>query len=265
MPTPHNRIYRVCAQCFETFSVSPYNFKRAGGVFCSKKCRIAKQSAERTAKSVASMVPHACPWCSKTYGVLPWETKLGRKVFCGRACDNASRAERSSHPEIKFWKYVNKTEGCWLWAGGQSKGYGQINTPEKKYAHRFSWEIHNGPIPAGMCVLHKCDVPFCVRPDHLFLGTDADNSRDRIQKRRGIIRLVTAFGETKAMSEWLRDARCLGSRDSIVGRLEKGFSPEFALTTKPLTQFELGLCAAISRSFREDFLKISVDCCKLTC
>lgn len=261
------RVHRVCAQCFEIFSVSAFNFKRGGGVFCSKKCRVTKQSADRTAKCVASLVNCVCPWCSKTYGATPWELRLGRKVFCSRACFSASKVEKSLHPEIKFWKYVNKTESCWFWTGGRTVwGYGQTNSlGQKNTSHRLSWEIHNGPIPEGLCVLHKCDVPLCVRPDHLFLGTSLDNARDCVEKRRRYVRLITAFGETKTISEWQRDARCLGTYWSIVGRLDKGFSPEHALTTKPLTQFEAGLCVVISRAFKEDFMNFPVECLQPSC
>lgn len=248
MPTPQNRIYRICAQCLEIFDRSLYEVKRGGGVFCSKKCRIAKQSADRTAKGVANLVPRVCVQCFKSFKIPPSRLKPGQSpgLFCSRMCDNASRAERKVRPEIKFWKYVNKTEDCWLWTGGQIKGYGQISVPEKKYSHRFSWEMHNGSIPTDTCVLHRCDVPLCVRPDHLFLGTHADNTRDRIAKRRGSIRFITAFGETKHMSEWLRDVRCLGTYDSITQRLNRGFTSEFVLTIKPLTNFESGLCRVIS-------------------
>lgn len=72
---------------------------------------------------------------------------------------------------------------CWYWIGNINKfGYGQVG---QKRAHRWSWELHNGEIPIGMHVLHKCDVRSCVNPDHLFLGTHTDNMRDMAKKGRG--------------------------------------------------------------------------------
>lgn len=76
--------------------------------------------------------------------------------------------------------------GCWLWTGSwNSDGYGNIwNPPKTDKAHRVSYEIHVGPIPLGMLVLHRCDTPACVNPAHLFLGTDMDNSLDKRCKGR---------------------------------------------------------------------------------
>ena len=92
--------------------------------------------------------------------------------------------------EIRFWKYVNKTDHCWLWIGGLRNGYGIINEGGKfgnaKYAHRISWQIHNGVIPDGMDILHRCDNPPCVNPKHLFVGTHQDNMRDAKIKGRFI-------------------------------------------------------------------------------
>lgn len=76
--------------------------------------------------------------------------------------------------------------GCWLWTSSVIKsGYGTIwadGGPQR--AHRISWELHRGPIPPGLDVLHRCDVRCCVNPDHLWLGTDVDNQRDCIAKGR---------------------------------------------------------------------------------
>lgn len=98
----------------------------------------------------------------------------------------AGRIAKLPKPEERFWKYVNKTETCWLWTGALfDNGYGAFSVNRKSMkAHRFSWELHYGPIQDGQRSLHKCDVRKCVRPDHLFLGTDQENVADRVLKGR---------------------------------------------------------------------------------
>ena len=88
----------------------------------------------------------------------------------------------------RFWEKVDKTGNyCWIWtAGVSSNGYGVFHPTHNKHigSHRIAWEQTNGPIPKGLCVLHKCDNPLCVNPDHLFLGTRGDNNRDKASKGR---------------------------------------------------------------------------------
>jgi HNH endonuclease len=91
---------------------------------------------------------------------------------------------------------VNPVTGCWMWTGSRDKnGYGEWQTEKtplgngkyrrvRKKAHRISWEIHRGPIPAGMEVCHDCDNPPCVNPDHLFCDAHAENMIDRDRKGR---------------------------------------------------------------------------------
>lgn len=106
----------------------------------------------------------------------------------------------------RFWAKVNKNGPiqphcpelgpCWEWmACLDTKGYGQLTIGGKFHqsAHRVSWQIHNGPIPSGMCVLHHCDCPSCLRISHLFLGTKAENIQDMFAKDRN--RHATAYGE----------------------------------------------------------------------
>lgn len=83
---------------------------------------------------------------------------------------------------------VRKTDTCWLWTGYLVGGYGYISRGGREganlRAHRVAWELFRGEIPPGLMVCHHCDVPACVNPDHLFLGTALDNKRDEIQKGR---------------------------------------------------------------------------------
>lgn len=95
-------------------------------------------------------------------------------------------------PVERFWEKVTKTDSCWLWNSTlSSMGYGVIGirTRDRRknsmvYAHRFSYELHNGTFDKSLVVCHKCDNPKCVRPEHLFVGTQTDNMRDCANKGR---------------------------------------------------------------------------------
>lgn len=134
-------------------------------------------------------IKHQCKACGKEFAVLRFWANSKTARFCSVPCRDAYKR----HPAQSFWPRVNK-EGsipphcpelgpCWVWTGGKTRhGYGKTGT--RNGTHRISWEIHNGPIPDGLHVLHRCDNPPCVNPSHLFLGNHADNVRDMASKGR---------------------------------------------------------------------------------
>lgn len=122
----------------------------------------------------------------------------------------------------RFWSKVKKTDTCWLWqAQLNNKGYGRFffyskvggRTSCGEYAHRVSWLMTHGDIPDGLRVLHVCDVPNCVRPDHLFLGTQEDNMRDCSRKGRVCFTCPTA----KVSPDDVRAIRADPRKHHIIG------------------------------------------------
>jgi hypothetical protein len=121
-------------------------------------------------------VERSCEHCGTTFLTMV----SAPRRHCSRRC------ARSKKTEDRFWPKVAKGDGCWEWQGSRHpSGYGVIGASRHqraRMAHRVSWELHHGPIPDGLDVLHHCDNKPCVRPDHLYLGTDLENARDRIER-----------------------------------------------------------------------------------
>lgn len=129
--------------------------------------------------------------------------------------------------EERFWKYVLKTVDCWLWQGGSvsQKGYGQIQltrSRDRVLVHRLSYEIHHGPIPAGMVVMHTCDNPSCVNPAHLKTGTQSQNIIESFNKGRKICIPPVNFGEKHRSAKLNEDlVRLIRVSDKIHADLAK--------------------------------------------
>ena len=118
------------------------------------------------------------------------------------------RRSRWAEPATRFWTFVTKTPTCWLWQGDHvRRGYGRITfNGIRQGAHRVAWQLANGPIPDNLQVLHRCDVPACVRLDHLFVGTIADNVRDCTRKHRNIL-IETPMLWARGDQHWTRQER----------------------------------------------------------
>lgn len=161
---------------------------------------------------------------------VAWEMERGPilgRVRLARLCANR-RCVNPEHwvsrtTEERFWVLVNKTESCWVWKGTSTKGgYGQFSVPDRakgrnvlRLAHRISYEMANGPIPSGLDALHTCDNPPCVRPDHLFLGTDSDNQRDAVRKGRHVGSRKLTADEVRTVRQSRATALTLATRFGV--------------------------------------------------
>lgn len=142
----------------------------------------------------------------------------------GRALTTITRFHGAA---ARFWSRVIKSDGCWGWVGYTDKrGYAQFHKDgAKTRAHRVSWEIHNGPIPPGLCVCHHCDNPTCTKPDHLFLGTTADKlakGRNVSNPPRGSAHVLAKLNEAN-VRQVMRRLR-LGDRQAAIA-MDYGVAP----------------------------------------
>jgi hypothetical protein len=126
------------------------------------------------------------------------------------ACPHCQKLILLNTLEDLFWSYVDKSGDCWEWVGDLNKyGYGDLRAKihGARTAHRIAWTLKKGPIPEGMFICHICDNRRCCNPDHLFLGTPADNTADMIRKGRHHKRTSVGTPTAKLTEDMVRDIR----------------------------------------------------------
>lgn len=138
--------------------------------------------------------------------------------------------------KVKFYRHtlLPNENGCMIWKGALASkkglaGYGKIRIAGGKTiaAHRFSYEIHNGDIEKDLYVLHKCDTPRCVAPDHLFLGTASDNMKDRSKKNRCNIAKGEENYLAKFTNETANKIRAVYKKGSSLRKIAKQFNTTY--------------------------------------
>jgi len=145
-----------------------------------------------------------------------------------------------------FWSKVDKTDGCWLWTGAAiNTGYGIVRVGVQGVsrgllAHRMSFVIANGSIPDDLWACHTCDVRLCVRPGHLFLGTDTDNARDMVRKGRHFqpVTIGTANPSAKLNEDDVRTIRMRYSAGESINALARAYG----VSNAPIAAIIHGKC-----------------------
>jgi hypothetical protein len=163
------------------------------------------------------------------------------RKFCSTACYHKPRPAEHKSNEERFWSKVNKSDSCWLWTSGQNgSGYGQFNVKDAitgkrspRLAHRFSYLLHHGSIPCGLCVLHNCpdgDNPRCVNPAHLYLGTRRDNNQDAV--RKGQRAIGNRFPQSKLTVRTVQEIR----QRAATGESDKALAVAFGVNVAQINR-----------------------------
>ena len=130
--------------------------------------------------------------------------------------------------------------GCWIWCGNHTwGGYGQVKVEGKQQlTHRAIYKTLIGPIPYGLCVCHKCDVRDCVNPDHLFLGTQAENIRDAQRKGRSRAPIGVENGRAKLHEDQVREIR----KAYANGEFQRNLATRYGLSKSGIQHIVSGPC-----------------------
>jgi hypothetical protein len=147
----------------------------------------------------------------------------------------------------RLWANVQQDGECWLWQGTKRNGqHGSMSVHDAPvYVHRISYEVHVGPIPKGLNVCHRCDRPACVNPDHLFLGTQADNVAD--METKGRARKRGATGERNPNAR-LTDAEVLELRRlAASGASQRSVARRFSCTQATVWRIIHGKTRSVAR------------------
>jgi DNA-binding CsgD family transcriptional regulator len=178
-----------------------------------------------------------------SYSVLTkkriWKIGSDPKAIKSEKIRSNEMAKQNISTEERFWEKVDKRgeDECWNWKPPCNEdGYGDFYdsaTKKKTSAHRYSYKLHKGPIPEGLCVCHECDNPPCCNPKHLFLGTHADNMRDSAQKGR---RLGEKQGRAKLTTSQVIEMKHMLAN----GAKEKDIAERFAISTESVSCINTG-------------------------